>query len=158
MPVVNDQGLIGRVSSVNDSTSVVLMITDPSSSFNAVLQSNRLNGVVNGQPGGGLVMDLIPQRQPLAVGEVVLTSSQSEKYPVGIPIGIVEEVRGRDIDVHQQAVLRPMVDFNSLETVLVVTNFDPGEVGPAFVETAEPEAPAATPAAQPEATPPPGNP
>lgn len=148
MPVVNDQGLIGRISAVNDSTSFVLLITDPSSSFNAVLQSSRLNGVVNGQPGGNLMMDLIPQRQPFDVGEVVLTSSQSEKYPVGIPIGRVQEIRQRDIDVHQQAVLTPMVDFSSLETVLVVTNFDPLEVGPAFIESAEP------PAAQPEATPP----
>lgn len=151
MPVLNEQGLIGRISAVNDSTSFVLLIIDPSSSFNAVLQSSRLNGIVNGQPGGQLVMDLIPQRQPVSEGEVVLTSSQSEKYPVGIPIGIVEQVTQRDIDVHQQAHLTPMVDFSSLETVLVVTNFDPLEVGPAFFEQA---APAATPTAQPEATPP----
>lgn len=137
MPVVNDQGLIGRISAVYESTSLVLLITDPSSSFNAVLQSSRLNGVVNGQPGGRLVMDLIPQRQPFSVGEVVLTSSQSEKYPVGIPIGVVQEIRQRDIDVHQQAVLSPMVDFSSLETVAVVTNFDPVEVRPAVVEPAD---------------------
>lgn len=137
MPVVNDQGLIGRISAVYESSSLVLLITDPSSSFNAVLQSSRLNGVVNGQPGGRLLMDLIPQRQPFSVGEVVLTSSQSENYPVGIPIGIVQEIRQRDIDVHQQAVLSPMVDFSSLETVAVVTNFDPIEVRPAVVEPAD---------------------
>jgi rod shape-determining protein MreC len=150
MPVVNDQGLIGRISAVNDSTSFVLLITDPSSSFNAVLQSSRLNGVVNGRPGGQIIMDLIPQRQPVSEGEVVLTSSQSEKYPVGIPIGIVAQVQQRDIDVHQQAILTPMVDFNSLETVLVVTNFDPLEVGPGFIEQA---APAAAPTTEPETTP-----
>jgi rod shape-determining protein MreC len=146
MPVVNDEGLIGRISSVNDTTSVVMLITDPSSSFNAVLQSSRLNGVVNGQPGGQLVMDLIPQRQDFEISEVVLTSSQSEKYPVGIPIGRVRAIEGRDIDVHQRAVLDPMVDFSSLETVLVVTNFDPTDVGPAFIEQAAPTAtpPAAT--------------
>lgn len=50
MAVVTDQGLVGRISSVTDSTSKVLLITDAGSAVNAIMQSSRLNGVVRGVP------------------------------------------------------------------------------------------------------------
>jgi rod shape-determining protein MreC len=126
-PVVTDQGLVGRISEVTDTTSKVLLIGDPSSAVNAILQSSRLNGVVRGTPGGDLLMDYIFQGEIFAVGEVVLTSGLGGRFPKGIPIGQVIEIRQRDIDVFQQAVVRPTVDFPRLELVMVVTNFDPLE-------------------------------
>ena len=126
-PVVTDQGLIGRISEVTDTTSKVLLIGDASSAVNAVLQSSRLPGVVRGTPGGDLLMDYIPQGETFSVGEVVLTSGLGGRFPKGIPIGQVVEIRQRDIDVFQQAVVRPTVDFPRLELVMVVTNFDPLE-------------------------------
>jgi rod shape-determining protein MreC len=127
MPVVTDQGLVGRISEVNDQTSKVLQITDASSAVNAIMQSSRLNGVVRGNPGGDLIMDYIPQGAIFSIGEVVLTSGLGGRFPKGIPIGQVVEIRQRDIDVFQQAVVRPTVDFQRLELVMVVTNFDPME-------------------------------
>jgi len=127
MPVVTEQGLVGRISEVNDSTSKVLLITDPSSAVNAILQSSRLNGVIRGVPNGDLIMDFIPQGPVFNVGEVVLTSGIGVRFPKGIPIGQVIERRQRDIDIFQQAVVRPSIDFSSLELVAIVTNFDPQE-------------------------------
>ena len=127
MPVVTDQGLVGRISEVTNTTSKVLLITDVSSSVNALLQSSRLNGVLRGTPGGDLVMDYIPQGALFSVGEVVLTSGLGGNFPKGIPIGQVTDIIQRDIDVFQQAIVRPTVDFGSLELVMVVTNFNPLE-------------------------------
>lgn len=124
MPVVTEQGLVGRISEVNNVTSKVLLITDPSSAVNAILQSSRLNGVIQGAPNGDLLMDFIPQGPVFNVGEVVLTSSIGVRFPKGIPIGQVIERRQRDIDIFQQAVVRPSIDFSSLELVAIVTNFD----------------------------------
>jgi rod shape-determining protein MreC len=126
-PVITDQGLVGRISQVNDTTSKVLLIGDSSSAVNALLQSSRLNGVVRGAPGGDLIMDYIPHGRTFSIGEVVLTSGLGGRFPKGIPIGQVIEIRQRDIDVFQQAVVRPTVDFPRLELVMVVTNFDPLE-------------------------------
>jgi rod shape-determining protein MreC len=127
MAVVTDQGLVGRISSVTDTTSKVLLITDASSAVNAIMQSSRLNGVVRGVPGGDLIMDYIPQSAIFSTGEVILTSGLGGRFPKGIPIGQVVEIRQRDIDVFQQAVVRPTVDFRRLELVMIVTNFDPLE-------------------------------
>jgi rod shape-determining protein MreC len=144
-PVVTDQGLVGRISEVNDTTSKVLLMGDASSAVNAVMQNSRLNGVIRGAPGGDLLMDYIQQGEDFAIGEVVLTSGLGGRFPKGIPIGQVIEIRQRDIDVFQQAVVRPTVDFPRLELVMVVTNFDPLEdvpelLVPEVVPTDEEEA------------------
>ena len=44
-----------------------------------------------------------------------------------VPLHTSRVGRQRDIDVFQQAVVRPTVDFPRLELVMVVTNFDPLE-------------------------------
>jgi len=132
MPVVNDQGLIGRISEVNESTSRVLLISDPSSTVNAILQSSRLTGVITGRPGSDPVMGFIPQGSEVVVGEIVITSGMGGNFPKGILIGQVIEVRQRDFDVFQEAVIRPTVDFGRLEVVMVITNFDPLEAIPEF--------------------------
>lgn len=124
MPVVTDQGLVGRISETTATTSKVLLITDPSSAVNAILQSSRLHGVIRGTPGGTLVMDYLPQGETFSVGEVILTSGLGGRFPKGIPIGQVEEIRQQDFEVFQQAVVRPTVDFPRMELVMVVTNFD----------------------------------
>jgi rod shape-determining protein MreC len=141
MPVLTDQGLVGRISEVTNTTSKVLLVTDASSAVNAILQSSRVNGVVRGNPGGDLLMDYIPQGVVFSVGEIVLTSGLGGNFPKGIPIGQVTEVRQRDIDVFQQAVVRPTVDFSSLELVTVVTNFDPLENVPDLLDPVEEEVP-----------------
>lgn len=148
MPVMTDQGLVGRISEVTATTSKVLLIDDANSAVNAILQSSRLNGVVRGTPSGDLVMDYIPQGQVFSVGEVVLTSGLGGRFPKGIPIGQVVEIRQRDIDVFQQAVVRPTVNFQRLEMVMVVTNFDTS--GVVLEELEQPAAAGSAPVATPE--------
>lgn len=130
MPVLNNEGLVGRVSEVTNASSKILLISDPLSTVNAILQSSRLTGVVNGVVGDNPVMGFIPQGTLVGVGEVVLSSGMGGNFPKGIPIGQVIEVRQRDFEVFQEAVVRPIVDFDRLEFVLIVTNFDPLEFVP----------------------------
>jgi rod shape-determining protein MreC len=92
-------------------------------------------------------MDYLPQGETFAVGEVVLTSGLGGRFPKGIPIGQVVEIRQRDIDVFQQAVVRPTVDLPRLELVMVVTNFDPLEDVPELL------VPEAVPASEEEVNP-----
>lgn len=130
MPVVNDQGLVGRISEVLATTSKILLITDPSSTVNAILQASRLTGVISGTPGSHPVIGFLSQGTEIGVGEVVLTSGMGGSFPKGIHIGQVVEVRQRDVNVFQEAVVRPTVNFGQLEEVMVVTNFDPSEFVP----------------------------
>lgn len=127
MPVVTERGLVGRVQKVGPTTSTVLLITDPSSGVQSMIkrQNSRAVGVVTGQAGTQPVMEYIAQEADVAVGDEVETSGLAGNFPKGLTIGQVTEVRKRDVDMYQQAVVRPTVDFNRLEFVLVITNFKP---------------------------------
>ncbi len=127
MPVVTERGLVGRISRVNRTTSQVLLLTDPSSAVNALIQSSRLTGLVEGQPGGELIMKYIPQDAAVSPGEIVITSGLGGHFPRNLVIGQITAVYHRDYEMFQKAVVRPSVDFNKLEQVLVITNFVPME-------------------------------
>lgn len=126
MPVVTERGLVGRVETVYPTISKVRLIIDTNSAVSALVQRTRATGVVRGLPGGELVLDYLPQGQDVvAVGDVVLTSGAGGGFPRQLVIGQVIEVRQKDYEMFQQAVLRPTVDFDRLEVVLIITNFVP---------------------------------
>ena len=52
MPVVNDEGVIGRILDVSDRYARVLMITDPGSAVDAIVQRNRVRGILSGKDSG----------------------------------------------------------------------------------------------------------
>lgn len=127
MPVVTERGLVGRITDVYPNASRVLLITDSDSSVNALLQNTRLRGLLHGRAATdeGAVLDYLPPDQPVPIGDIVLTSGEGGRFPAGIPIGQVVAVEQNDVEMFQRAIVRTTVDFNSLETVLVVTNFVP---------------------------------
>ncbi len=127
MPVVTERGLVGRISRTNSTTSQVLLLTDPASAVNALIQSSRLTGLVQGQAGGELVMDYIPQDATVTPGEIVITSGLGGRFPRNLVIGQITAVYQRDYEMFQRAIVRPSVNFNQLEQVLVITNFTPAE-------------------------------
>lgn len=128
MPVVTERGLVGRVTDVYRNAARVLLITDSSSNVNTMLQNTRLRGMLRGRAGQLPIMDYLPQDQPILVGDIVVTSGEGGNFPIGIPVGQVVEVEQNDVEMFQRAVVRTTVDFDTLETVLVVTNFvSPGE-------------------------------
>lgn len=123
MPVVTERGLVGRVTDVYSNAARVLLIVDSSSNVNTMLQNTRLRGILRGRAGQSPIMDYLPQDQSILVGDIVVTSGEGGNFPVGIPVGQVVEVEQNDVEMFQRAVVRTTVDFNTLETVLVVTNF-----------------------------------
>ena len=142
MPVVTERGLVGHIRSVGTNWSKVLLLIDPSSSVAALVQSSRAPGLVSGRLGQQLVMSYIPQEDQISVGDVILTSGMGGRYPKTLVIGQVTDVQQRDIDTFQQATVHPSVDFGRLETVLVITSFDPVDVQGALGDEPTPEPPA----------------
>ncbi|MGE5141643.1 MAG: rod shape-determining protein MreC, partial [Rudaea sp.] len=128
MPVVLPQGLVGRIMEVGNKWSRVLLITDPTSSVNAVIQSSRATGVIQGFENGMLIMKYLPQAESVQVNDLVLTSGIGGSFPKRLVIGQVIEVRRRDTDLFQEAVVKPSVDFNRIEFLLVVKKFTPTDI------------------------------
>jgi rod shape-determining protein MreC len=130
MPVVTDQGLIGRVDAVIADAARVQLITDPGSSINVRLQNAKTEASLVGSVTGDVTLQLIPQDINVEQGDLVLTSGLGGGYPPDLIIGQVVNVRSRDFDLFQQATVQPVVDFNRLEIVLVIVNFKPIDISP----------------------------
>ncbi len=128
MPVVTRQGLVGRIIDVTALAARVLLITDPSSSVSARLQISRAQGTVQGLLTGSLRMGLIPLGATIEVGDVVLTSGLGGNFPPDIVIGQVTSVRQFEFELNQEAEVRSLVNFDTLEFVLVITNFVPIDI------------------------------
>jgi len=123
MPVMSDVGLVGRIIEVNASSSKVLLITDPNSAVNVIVQGSRVLGVLQGVDGSNPVVNYLTQDAVISPGDIVLTSGLGESLPKGLVIGQILSVRRRDYEMFQQAEVRPTVNFGRLELVLVITDF-----------------------------------
>ncbi|MCC6805411.1 MAG: rod shape-determining protein MreC [Anaerolineae bacterium] len=137
MPVVTGEGLVGRVIRVSANACRVMLVTEPSSAVSARLETTRVQGTVRGQPAGTLLLDMIPLDSPVQNGDLVLTSGLGGNFPPDIVIGQVTSVRLASTGLNQQAQVRSLINFDTLEFVLIVTNFQPVDLS-VFDETTTP--------------------
>ena len=138
MPVVTQQGLVGRVSQTTASAALVQLISDPGTVINVRLEPERVDGILSGSITGDAKLDFIPQSANIDPGDLVLTSGLGGNYPPNILIGQITSVRSQDFDLFQSASIQPVVDFDKLEIVLVITNFQPIDISPLTPSTGNP--------------------
>lgn len=137
MPVVTDRGLVGRVVASSPNMAQVLLLIDPASSVNAIIQNSRVTGVVRGNIDGTITLERIPPNEEVNPGDIVLTSGLGGNFPDKLVIGQVTEVIRRDQDMFQVARIRPTVDFGKLETMLIITSFEPIDFEAEILEVQE---------------------
>lgn len=137
MPVVTQQGLVGRVDAVIGSAARIQLITDPGSTVNVTLQSSKADGVLTGSLTGDLSLGMVAQDANMQTGELLLTSGLGGAYPADILVGQVVTIRKRETDIFQTASIQPAVDFSNLQAVLVIKNFTPVNISP-LVPTTSP--------------------
>lgn len=128
MPVVTGQGLVGRVMDVTANAARVLLITDQSSAVSGRLQNTRVEGSVIGHVSGGLRMTYMPLTAAVQEGDLAVTSGLGGNFPADIVIGQVISVREEQSELYKEAEIRSLVNFDTLEFVLVVTSFQPVDV------------------------------
>jgi rod shape-determining protein MreC len=120
MPVTIGSGLVGRVESATARRAVVRLITDPAVNVGVRVPSN-VNFTVHGKgPTADLTAELVSPDTPMTVGDVVVTSGQGERFPAGIPVGIVSQARVRAGVAFQEVTVHPSVDPRRLEFVQVL--------------------------------------
>jgi rod shape-determining protein MreC len=130
MPVVTQQGLVGRIAAVTASAARVQLITDPGLRVNVRLQPSDAQAILIGSITGEVSLEQIPQDAAVSPGDLVLTSGLGGNYVPNILVGQVTGVRQRDFDLFQQASVQTAVDFSQVEIVLVITNFQPIDLSP----------------------------
>ncbi|MCW2952520.1 MAG: rod shape-determining protein MreC [Conexibacter sp.] len=139
--VVAGDGLVGHVSNVAGSTSVITLITDQSSSVQARVLSKAhatrsYPGLLKPSVGNptDLLMQLIPRTALINNGDFVVTGgsrsgSLDPLYPPGILIGTVRNPSPVSIQTDQQVHVSPAVDLRRLDFVQILTSANGGAGG-----------------------------
>lgn len=128
MPVVNGDGLVGKVVEVGANWSRIMTIIDSDSSVSAIVERTRDTGVLTGtvstgdEESSGLTMGYLPLDADLVPGDTVITSGLSGVFPKGIKIGKVTEVGSNENGTASETIVTPYVDFYHLEEVMVITS------------------------------------
>jgi rod shape-determining protein MreC len=125
-PVVNGQGLVGRVTKVTLNASQVMLVTDQESHVDAMIvpgtEDGSAQGLVGGSVTGDVTLDYVDKNEKVKVGQDVVTSGRNGSIFVkGIPIGSVESVGAQEVELYQSIAVKPFVDFRKLDVVAVIT-------------------------------------
>jgi rod shape-determining protein MreC len=118
--VITPEGVVGKIVAVFPHTAQVMLLTDPSSGVGCMMERTRTEGVLKGGGRTFPELDYILNEQPVAPGDLVVTSGLDQIYPRGLPVGIVVQTsRG---DSYRNILVKPTAPLDRLETVLVVKN------------------------------------
>lgn len=120
MVVVSADGLVGHVIQSSPKASKVLLLTDFRHSVDALVQRTRDRGVVVGRDRSTCLMKYIPLEAEIQVGDRVITSGMGGIFPKGLVIGTVTQVTKREVELYQEALVKPSADLMRLEEVFVI--------------------------------------
>jgi rod shape-determining protein MreC len=123
MPVITPDGVIGKIVRAYPSSSLVLLINDPTSGAGVILEKSRLQGILKGTSDGDTVLNNIMSDEKVIPGDMVLTSGGDRVYPKGLPVGtIVGTGPGKDLFLNVK--VKPSARLERLEEVLVITKVE----------------------------------
>jgi rod shape-determining protein MreC len=97
--LVTEDGLLGRVIEVYGSLSRASLITDPNAAVACEVESTSVLGVLRAEssPHPRLVLTGVPANDTVRVGQRVLSSGLSRRYPRGVPVGVIRRLgKGSD--------------------------------------------------------------
>jgi rod shape-determining protein MreC len=118
-PVIDENGLVGRVIAVGGGYAKVQLVTDRTSAVGAMVERTSRQGVVRGNGHSGLELDYVPLQADVRPGDRVVTAGIDGIYPRGIPIGVIREVRpGTQLFHHVE--VTTLVDFGALDHVYLL--------------------------------------
>jgi rod shape-determining protein MreC len=120
MPVVNAEGVVGRVVSVSSNCSQVLLITDQNSAVDGLVQRSRGRGTLRGRGASECYFDYVIKTCAIETGDTIVTSGMGGVFPKGLHLGTVTEIKDARTRLFKDVRVAPAVDFSKLEEVLIV--------------------------------------
>jgi rod shape-determining protein MreC len=130
-PVVNGQGLVGKVKSVSDGNAVVMLLTDQDFGVSALAPKRGEPGSITpiAGSGGDLLFDLVDDAEKIRTGDLIVTAGTTSSrlpsvYPRSILIGTVKKIDLGEGDLDRRIHVAPAADLLHLDIVQVLTKPD----------------------------------
>ena len=120
MAVVTPLGVVGQVVAVTPRTAKVLLLTDPNSGIDVLVQRTRARGIVSGSLENGTILKYVKRSEDIQEGDRLLTSGTDGVFPKGMLAGTVIKVTKQHLGLFQFVEVLPAVQSARIENVLVV--------------------------------------
>jgi rod shape-determining protein MreC len=120
MAVVASSGVVGVVMRTLSSSSDVLLITDPNSNMDVIVERNRRRGILVGSANSTMQFKYFDRGSRLLVGDEIVTSGLTGSFPRGIAVGTVSGIRLEPDGVTQIIEVEPAVNFSEVSEALIL--------------------------------------
>ncbi len=120
-PVVIPEGIVGVVVEASARYAKVLLLTDPNSAVDALVQQTRARGIVKGGGADYCVFDYVLRKHEISVGDMVVSSGLDGVFPKGFRVGRISEIVRQNAGIFQKVSVTPYVDFEILEEVFIIS-------------------------------------
>lgn len=122
MPVLAEEGLVGKVTLSINHASQVQLLTDPKSSVGARVNRTGAVGIVEGDIGGRIFLKYLPKNSRVKVNDIITTSGLGGIFPKDVLIGKVVSVKTDPGSEEPLVEIKTAVNFSRLDQVFVITN------------------------------------
>lgn len=122
MAVINEEGiLVGKILSLHDNSAQVCLSINEDCKLAASFSSqSEALGVVQGNLGLTIAMNLIPQEYDINIGDLVVSSGLEKDIPPGLIIGKLSSITKQSNDIWQEATIEPLYNLNELDFLAVL--------------------------------------
>jgi rod shape-determining protein MreC len=120
LPVIADQGVVGRIVEASPHVSKILLLIDVNSNIDSMVQESRIQGILQGASSRGCSLKYIAKTETVSPGNIVISSGLSGVFPKGLLIGAVTNVDKTDSGLFQKIDVAPFVDFARIEEVMII--------------------------------------
>ena len=130
MPIINSEGVVGRVVSVAHNYAQVLLIIDQNSAVDGLVQRSRGRGMLKGGESSECCFDYVIKTGEIKTGDTIVTSGLGRIFPKGLYLGTVKEITDSPDKLFKDVRVTPGVDFSKLEEVLIIlrSGFEPSRM------------------------------
>lgn len=122
MPVISEQGIVGRVVAVSSDYSIAQLLLNKDFRTSVKIQRSRVDGILGWDGSERLMIKNVSKKQDVKVGDAAITSEYSKIFPPDIKVGVVISVDENPVTLFKNILIEPSVDFTRLEQVFVITS------------------------------------
>ena len=138
MPVITAEGaLVGSISEVSDDFSRVQLISSTEINFDVLLQSTQQDtstttkklltknvlGLVHGEGGGNIRIEMVPKEDEIKQGDLVITTNLGGEFPKGLIVGEISSVKRNEAEPFQEGTISPYFKLGQLNSLFIIKNF-----------------------------------
>lgn len=140
MTVISESGLVGVVKSVTSSSSIILLMSDPTFRIGVRISQSQSIGVLLGRGGSTYLLQLLDATGEIKIGDTLVArgSSNNKPFVPGVPVGVVTTVQSNSSSITQNADVKSVTNLETISVVAVVTQAMRGDPRDALVPKPRP--------------------